>query len=374
MHWGNRYNALYLLLCIFAVASVDLAFAGETAHVREYFFVGGQYVNTSAGTLFQNQIYVEKLSPSQVKQPYPIIFLHGGGQDGTNFLNKPDGGKGWASWFLDQGYEVYVVDEPSRGRSPWNPYGGFPVTTYSVETITSRFTATQLSNLWPQAKLHTQWPGPGTQGDPVFDAYYASVIQGTANGTEHERAMKEAGTVLLDRLGPSILVTHSQGGLYGWTLADARPDNLKALIQIEPKGPPFQEVIFSTEFTRPWGLTSVPLTYTPTPTNASAPLDTQVVASDSTDLTSCVLQAEPARQLPNLAKVPILIETGEASYHAMYDHCTQLFLQQAGVNAEHLELGKTDIHGNGHMQFMEKNSDEIAAKLHEWITKTVSGS
>ncbi|KAH6652960.1 Alpha/Beta hydrolase protein [Truncatella angustata] len=358
-------TAWYLVL-----AFVTLASAQEALHAREYFFVGGQYVNTPSGILFQNQMYVEKLSPPKITQRYPIIFLHGGGQDGSNFLNKPDGGKGWASWFLEKGYQVYIADETARGRSPWNPTGNSPIAVFTTEKITSRFTAVQSSTLWPQAKLHNQWPGTGLPGDAVFDAYYASVIQGIADGTEQERAMKEAGVALLDKIGPSILITHSQGGLYGWAIADARPTKIKALIQVEPKGPPFQEVIFSTEFTRPWGLTSVPLTYSPAPANSSAPLATRVVAAPTSNLTDCILQAEPARKLPNLAKVPILIDTGEASYHAMYDYCSFLFLKQAGVEAEFLELGKAGIHGNAHLQFMEKNSDVIAAKLHEWILKT----
>jgi hypothetical protein len=119
-------------------------------------------------------------------------------------------------------------------------------------------------------------------------------------------------------------------------------------VQIEPKGPPFREEVFSSDYTRPWGLTSIPLTYDPTPTNQSAPLSMSVVASNSTDLVDCVLQAEPVRQLPNLAQVPILVDTGEASYHAAYDHCTVAFLRQAGVQVEHLELGKAGLHGNGH--------------------------
>jgi len=57
----------------------------------------------------------------------------------------------------------------------------------------------------------------------------------------------------------------------------------------------------------------------------------------------------------------------------MYDHCFLLFLKQAGADAEHLELGKVGIHGNAHLQFMEKNSDEIAAVLHKWIQKTIEG-
>jgi len=203
-------------------------------------------------------------------------------------------------------------------------------------------------------------------------------MQFIADGTEQERTVRDAGAALLDRLGRRVvLVTHSQGGLYGWLMADARPDSIAALVQIEPKGPPFHEVIFSDAYTRPWGLTSVPLTYSPAPANQTAapPLATQVVRSrNPAEQVDCTIQADdPApRQLINIARVPVLIDTGEASYHAMYDHCTAMFLRQAGVtHVEFLELGKAGIHGNSHMQFMELNSDILAARLHEWIVKTV---
>lgn len=183
--------------------------------------------------------------------------------------------------------------------------------------------------------------------------------------------MKAAGIALLDEIGPAVLITHSQGGLYGWTITDSRPSLVKALVQIEPKGPPFEEAVFSTEFSRPWGLTSIPLGFQPTPTDEEEPLQTMKVPSNSTDRADCVIQAEPARQLPNLTDIPILIDTAEASYHAMYDHCFELFLEQAGVEVEHWNLGERGIHGNGHMQFMEKNSDVIAAELDEWIRESV---
>lgn len=206
-------------------------------------------------------------------------------------------------------------------------------------------------------------------------------MQFITDGTQHERLVQSAGAALLDHHHLAgrrvILVTHSQGGLYGWLIADARPESIAGLIQIDPKGPPFREVIFSTSYTRPWGLTSIPLTYSPTPTNLTQPLETQVVKSENpAEQVDCIIQADLApegpRQLVNIAKVPILIDTGEASYHAMYDHCTAMFLRQAGVtDVEYLELGKAGIHGNSHMQFMELNSDVIAARLHKWIVKTV---
>jgi pimeloyl-ACP methyl ester carboxylesterase len=178
----------------------------------------------------------------------------------------------------------------------------------------------------------------------------------------------------LEEIGPAVLITHSQGGLYGWTITDARPSLVKALVQIEPKGPPFQEAVFSTDFTRPWGLTTIPLGFKPYPTDPDQPLATKKIPSNSTSRADCLVQAEPARQLPNLSNVPILIETGEASYHAMYDYCFVLFLKQAGVSVEHWSLGNRGIHGNAHMQFMEKNSDEIAAALDGWIRKSVGDS
>lgn len=71
--------------------------------------------------------------------------------------------------------------------------------------------------LWPQAALHTQWPGNGTMGDPVFDAFYSSGVQYINNATYQQAAVQEAGAALLDRIGtPAIVMGHSQGGLGDW--------------------------------------------------------------------------------------------------------------------------------------------------------------
>jgi hypothetical protein len=162
-------------------ATPTTASPGEVPASRSYFYVGGSYVTTSTGTLFENQMYVEKLSPIEPSQPYPLVFIHGQAQTGTvrqisrilptfiltvalqNWLNKPDGGAGWATYFLKQGYTIYIIDQTERARSAWNPSGNTTQTTYSAEIIEERFTAPEKFNLWPQAKLHTQWPGVGSQ-------------------------------------------------------------------------------------------------------------------------------------------------------------------------------------------------------------------
>ncbi|THY24697.1 alpha/beta-hydrolase [Aureobasidium pullulans] len=125
-----------------------------------------------------------------------------------NFLNKPDGGRGWASLFIMQGFEVYIVDQTSRGRSAWRPDDGAPgLTTSSVEVIQQRFTAPQDYKLWPQAVNHTQWPGTGRMGDPIFDAFYSSNVQYVNNDTYQQATMQVSGADLLDHIGsPAILI------------------------------------------------------------------------------------------------------------------------------------------------------------------------
>src|SRR6202035_668598 len=76
---------------------------------------------------------------------------------------------------------------------------------------------------------------------------------------------------LLEKIGPAIVQTHSQAGTYGWRIADAPPNLVKALIQVEPNGPPYKETTyvgppdyFGPETVgRPWGLTNGPITYAP---------------------------------------------------------------------------------------------------------------
>ena len=56
--------------------------------------------------------------------------------------------------------------------------------------------------------------------------------------------VRDALIALVDKIGPSILMTHSQGGAFGWPVADARPDKVKAMLAIEPNGPPGRSLEF----------------------------------------------------------------------------------------------------------------------------------
>jgi pimeloyl-ACP methyl ester carboxylesterase len=344
-----------------------------------YFYVGGRYTTTKDGQIMTGQMFVQYQVPQNRRHPYPLVMWHGGGQTGTNFLGTPDGRKGWAEYLLEQGYAVYVVDQPARARSGYftEVYG--ETRRPNTGAMSRRFTAPENHADYPQAKLHTQWPGKGVPGDPVFDQFFASQVEDIRDVSVIERLNREAGAALLDKIGPAILLTHSQSGPFGWGVADARPKLVKGILAVEPYGPPFHDNALTGApdwfkdgaLSRPWGITRGALTYSPA---AASPKDLNMAreaASGGPGFVRCWLQGTPARQLPNLQGIPILIVVSEASYHAPYDYCTSRFLAQAGVKHDFVSLPDAGIRGNGHMMMLEKNNLEIAALLDGWTRKNV---
>ncbi|HWF12821.1 MAG TPA: alpha/beta hydrolase [Candidatus Acidoferrales bacterium] len=345
-----------------------------------YLFAGGSYATVKDAKVMVNQIYAEFQIPVHRKSPYPIIMVHGGSQSGTNFTGTPDGREGWAQFFLRHGYAVYVVDQVGRGRSNYQDEMYGPNMPADLVATQKRFTNVERYNLWPQAHLHTQWPGAGVPGDPIFDQFFASQLPSIANYALQQGLNRDGILALLEKIGPAILLTHSQSGAFGWPVGDARPDLVKAIVAIEPNGPPFFNVDNTgapdwfrevPENVRPWGPTPDALTYDPP---VSSPSDLAIVRREKPDdpnESSCWMQISPARQLPKLQKIPILVITSEASYHRAYDHCTVEYLEQAGVPVKWVKLADVGIHGNGHMMMLEKNNMEIAGVMAQWIEKTV---
>lgn len=174
------------------------------ADSREVFFVGGSYVGEGANQVMRGAMYVEHLRPRKVTRTYPLVLISGTAQTAVNWMTTPDGRKGWAQYFVEQGYEVYMVDQPARGRSAWNPGVDSELRSFSVAAVETLFT--RPDGEWPQARLHTQWPGSGRRGDPVFDQFYASQVAYVGSNVDTQTAMQAAGAALLDRIGPAVLV------------------------------------------------------------------------------------------------------------------------------------------------------------------------
>ncbi|HXQ52572.1 MAG TPA: alpha/beta hydrolase [Stellaceae bacterium] len=342
-----------------------------------YLFAGGTYSTVGARTVLSGQLYAEFQIPSRQTHPFPIVMVPGGGQSGTNFTGTPDGREGWAEFFLRLGYAVYVVDQPGRGRGAYQADRYGEARPVDLDFAQQRFTAPERFKLWPQAALHTQWPGAGVKGDPVFDQFLASQLPSIADFGLQQVLNRDALVALLDKIGPAILLTHSQSGAFGWPVADSRPDLVKAIVAVEPSGPPFTDIQnvgppdwfrdTAAKAARPWGVTADPLVYDPPAASPNDLAVTQQEKADGPDLVRCWLQQEPARKLPHLRAIPVLVVTSEASYHAPYDHCTAKYLAQAGVPVTWVKLADVGIRGNGHMMMLEKNNLAIAGVMSRWL-------
>jgi len=355
-----------------------------------YFWVGVDRADLASGTVVNGrQMYVESWIPAQVKHPYPIVLVHGGGGQGLDWMGTPDGRPGWATFLAQEGYRVYVVDRPGHGRSPFHPltHTAFPPTAGPLENISGRFTPpnpTAASKPGPFQHFHNQWVGEGTVGSKDLDQFVASQggafvqIQGApaAPGAPSpaqtqmtalaHQAWRERGALLLDKIGPAIIMTHSAGGPFGWLVAEIRPNLVKGIIAVEGGGQSFTG-------NNVWGMSTIPVAYDP-PVKDVSELKLVDVPSPEEGVAPYKLQAAPARKLKNLQGIPIVIVTAEGSFNSPGNPGAVAYFKQAGCQAEELRLTKLGIHGNGHMMMVERNSRQVLQPILDWMSKTVEKS
>ncbi len=340
-----------------------------------YFYVGGEYVGEPGEETMGGAMYVEVLVPREILHPYPIVLLHGAGQTGVDWLQTPDGRPGWAYNFVDMGYVVYMQDFPARGRSQYVPSVDGDLNIRNAPGIEQIFTASAATADFPQASKHTQWPGTGRMGDPVMDAFMKTQVQFI--GGRQAQLTIDANVELLDMIGtPVILLTHSQGGWFGWNIADERPDLVEVIVTLEPAAPPIRGVDTSNVSYRDggglsWGVGNTPITYDPPISDPSELMVELQAEAEGPGLVPCYQQQEPARQLVNLTDIPVLFMNGEGGYHRIFDHCLANWLNQAGVDTEYVRMEDVGLPGNGHMMMLELNSEEIAEYIHSWLEMNI---
>jgi hypothetical protein len=356
----------------------------STANIgrQGHFYVGGKWVGEPGKETMDGAMYVDVWVPKDIRHPYPVVFVTGGGGQGPySLMQTPDGRPGWAYDFVNQGYTVYMMDYPATGRSAYVPSVDGTVTPPRsgplMEEVWSggRPAATPQSS-WPQAKKYTQWPSDapnkGKMGDPVFDYFAKTELQSVAN-PNNAQIITDTVVQLLDLIGqPVVLMVNSGVASSGWVIADARPKLVRGILAAEPVAPPIENAERgSTGPGRLWGVTSLPIHYDPPVKDPSELRPVREEKADGPDLIPCWIQQEPAHKLVNLQGIPVLEISGEASYHRPYSHCVAKWLNQAGVKATYVRLEDVGLPGNGHQMMSEKNSAGIAKFFMDWLDKNV---
>jgi pimeloyl-ACP methyl ester carboxylesterase len=359
-------------------------FSTEDIARKGFFYAGGSFWGEPGRQVMRGAMYTEVWVPRQVRQSNPIVIFHGNGQTGVDWQQTPDGRAGWAYHLVDQGYVVYMVDYPARGRSAYVPLPG--PDKRPIDGNLGIRTALELERIWTNARErgdfplkmnHTQWPGSGKMGDPIFDDFVRSQVQ-FAGATA--QLTVPAAIALLEMINtPVILMTHSQGGGFGFDLTEARPNLVRTMVTIEPGGPQIGSVNTAKVTAGPrdpnsWGLTDNRFEYDPP---AAQPSDLNVVLeakSERPDEAPCWLQVEPARKLARWKNIRVLDISANGTYHRVYDPCIPKWLNQAGVRTDFVRLEEVGISGNSHMMMLEKNSDDIIKFIVGWLQKNSTNS
>lgn len=323
------------LLARFALATCCLApcmaTQGEgeagylTLRAQGHFYVGLEVTEAaSTGSVgVKNQMYVGFQLPAERRHRWPLVLIHGGGGQSTDWFSTPDGRDGWRDWFLADGFDVYWVDRPGYGRSPTNlEYGELK---QGGNTRIISFLADS-----------EHWPGmPDDHSDPSILALLASSPPGPYAGN---RIAARDIAELLDRIGPAILVTHSAGAMSGWWAAELKPDKVAGIIAIEPGA---SNIL--TQMREGLGFEPpLPEAFTP--------------QKDGDD---CELQGSNPSRLPRWEQIKVHLVGSELGLSASLPCAIKAFAQ-AGVNAKYTYLPDLGFRGNGHYLMAETNNGELA--------------
>jgi len=294
----------------------------------------------SAGqTLHGDHAYVFYQVPARARS-LPLVFWHGHGQSGKTWETTPDGREGFQTIFLRRRFPVYVIDQPRRGRA-------------ARSTTSLNVAASPDEQLWFGIFRLGIWPdfypGVSFSRDPeALNQFFRQMVPNT--GPYDVQVNVDAVSALFAKIGPGILVTHSQSGALGWRTA-AKSPNVRAIVSYEPGG----------DFIFPEG---------------EAPA---VPFGDRTFTPPTV----PLSEFMPLTKIPIIIYYGDNIPEQRSTNPGQeqwrVFLQVArlwrdavnrhGGDVTVVHLPEIGIRGNTHFLMSDLNNVQIAGQLSQFLAQ-----
>ena len=328
------------------------------------FFVGGRQV-TGAGTydptqttlslsqgqtFWVDQMYVQYQVPVNARK-LPLIFVHGGSGTGRVWETTPDGREGYQSIFLRRGYPVYIVDFPRRGRAGFPSFSGeFGKLDADQQIVVNRTGQAGRQYAWSRWRLGPKYPEVfPVQAFPMnaVDSFLQHLVPTVS---DNPQVISGALIALLDKIGPAVVVTHSQSGLFGW-LAGARSPQVKGIVAYEP-GFVFQQ-----------GEAPAPIPLF----KGTQPSGTPVTAQEFSNLTKIPLQVVYGDNIPK-QPIPDLVADGRRAQvvtSVMFADA----INKKGGKASVLHLPDVGLKGNSHFMFSDLNNIQVADQLSAFLQK-----
>jgi hypothetical protein len=271
----------------------------------------------------------------------PIVMWHGAGQFSKTWETTPDGREGFQTLFLRRRFATYLVDQPRRGNA-------------GRSTIEATLKPTPDEQFWFGQFRVGIWPNyfDGVQFDrkpETLNQYFRAMTPNT--GPFDANLISDSVSALFARIGPGILMTHSQSGGPGWLTA-IKSQNVKAIVAFEP----------GSGFVFPEGELPKPI-----PTSFDTLEGVPVPMADFMALT----------------KVPIIIFYGDNIPAKQTDVPTQDAwrgrlemariwrdtVNKHGGQVTLVHLPEIGIRGNTHFPFSDLNNIEIADQVSKFLTE-----
>ena len=318
----------------FSVGGTTLQRPGEYDNSK---FIGWATQVETGQSFRADHAFVDYQIPAKAHK-HPLIYVHGYGGSGVCWQMTPDGRDGFATLMLRNGWSSYVMDLPGRGRAGRT---SATTTTKPVADEMFWFDIWRIG-IWPNYNKGVQFPKDSVSLSQFFREM-------TPDLSDHKQDIPAIRAVA-DKIGESVLVTHSAGGFPGW-MASMQSNKVKAVAAYEPGGFVFPEGEVPE---RIGGLTGG-VSGTPV----------------------------PMEQFKRLTEIPIVLYFGdyipEMPSKNLGDENWRVRLQMArkfvetinrhGGKATLVELPKIGIHGNTHFLMQDLNNTQLADLLNKWLIR-----
>jgi pimeloyl-ACP methyl ester carboxylesterase len=285
-----------------------------------YFYPGAPPTEYNPnGDVHTGQMYVHFVRLAQPRAKAPLVLMHGGGLSGTGWESTPDGRPGWQQFFLKAGFDVLVPDQVERGRSTFSRYPQIYTSAPLFRTAQEAWTLFRVGTTYAtDPAKRVAWPN-GQFPLANYDDFVGSF---NARWTTTDAIAQAAYDRMVDRECPCILLAHSAGSGFMVRAALRAPDRIVAMIGIEPSAAPNPATI----------------------------------------------------DIAKLKGIPTLFVWGD--HLADYPDWQRIVINPTkfsdamaaqGARMDVVHLSERGIIGNGHMMMLDRNSDQVAGVVRDWL-------
>jgi hypothetical protein len=296
------------------------------------FAVGGKVLGDATASLHCDHGVVEYQIP---QNPRAVNLLMWHSASAVAWQARWDGGEGFQSIFLRRGFPVYLWDGPRVGRGNW----GCAETTYEpgVGRDQQNFIAWRFGTEYPNWFDGVQFPKDDAEAfNQAMRARYQEF-----DTIPNAQLESDAAAVLADKIGPTVALTNSAGGLRA-LLTALKSGNIKGVVMYENVGFVFPEGEMPDGFeVGPFGPVEVPL-----------------------------------EQFRKLTRIPLQAVWGDnvaksENYSSRFEQAKRFVevVNKYGGNAEILVLRDAGLVGNTHIPFADLNNVAVADLLSTFLER-----